>query len=48
MSMARLSNSQGRRQQARDLVALVYGWCTEGLETLDLREARALPDELVQ
>jgi predicted ATPase len=46
MSMARLWNDQGRRQQARDLIAPVYGWFTEGLETLDLREAKALLDEL--
>jgi class 3 adenylate cyclase/predicted ATPase len=48
MSMARLWKSQGRRQQARDLIAPVYGWFTEGLETLDLREAKALLDELAQ
>jgi predicted ATPase len=47
MSMARLWNGQGRRQQARDLIAPVYGWFTEGLETRDLKEARALLDELV-
>jgi predicted ATPase len=46
MSMARLWNNQGRRQQARELIAPVYGWFTEGLETLDLREAKALLDEL--
>jgi class 3 adenylate cyclase/predicted ATPase len=48
MSMARLWNGQGRRQQARDLIAPVYGWFTEGLETRDLKEAKALLDELVQ
>jgi predicted ATPase len=46
MSMARLWNDQGRRQQACDLVAPVYGRFTEGLETLDLRQAKALLDEL--
>jgi predicted ATPase len=46
MSMARLWNDQARRQQACDLVAPVYGQFTEGLETLDLRQAKALLDEL--
>jgi hypothetical protein len=40
MSMARLWNSQGRRQQARDLVSPVYGGFAEGLETLDLKDAK--------
>jgi predicted ATPase len=48
MSMARLWNGQGRRHEARDLIAPVYGWFTEGLETLDLREAKALLEELVE
>jgi hypothetical protein len=40
--------SRGRtdRPRARDLLAPVYGWYTEGFDTLDLREARALLDEL--
>jgi class 3 adenylate cyclase len=46
MSMARLWRDQGKRQQAHDLLAPVYGWFTEGLDTLDLREARVLLDEL--
>jgi predicted ATPase len=46
MSMARLWRSQGRRQQARELLAQVYGWFTEGFDTLDLKEAKALLDEL--
>jgi predicted ATPase len=37
---------QGKRDEARDLVAAVYGWFTEGFETLDLKEAKALLDEL--
>jgi class 3 adenylate cyclase/predicted ATPase len=45
-SMARLWRDQGKRQQARDLLAPVYGWFTEGFETLDLRTARALLEEL--
>ena len=46
MSMARLWRDQGKRDEARDLLAPVYGWFTEGLDTLDLKEARALLDEL--
>jgi class 3 adenylate cyclase/predicted ATPase len=46
MSMARLWRSQGKRQQAHDLLAPVYNWFTEGFDTFDLKEARALLDEL--
>jgi predicted ATPase len=46
MSMARLWRDQGKRNEARDLLAPVYGWFTEGFDTLDLREAKALLDEL--
>jgi predicted ATPase len=46
MSMARLWRDQGKRQQAHDLLAPVYGWFTEGFDTLDLKEAKALLDEL--
>jgi predicted ATPase/class 3 adenylate cyclase len=46
MSMARLRRDQGKRNEARDLLAPVYGWFTEGFDTLDLREAKALLDEL--
>ena len=46
MSMARLWRDQGKRDQARDLLAPVYGWFTEGFDTLDLKEAKALLDEL--
>jgi predicted ATPase len=46
MSMARLWRDQGKRQQARELLAPVYGRFTEGFDTLDLREARALLDAL--
>jgi predicted ATPase len=46
MSMARLWRDQGKRDEARDLLAPVYGWFTEGLDTLDLKEAKALLDEL--
>jgi class 3 adenylate cyclase/predicted ATPase len=46
MSMARLWRDQGKREEARDLLAGVYGWFTEGFDTLDLRQAKALLDEL--
>jgi predicted ATPase len=46
MSMARLWCDQGKRDEARDLLAPVYGWFTEGFDTLDLKEAKALLDEL--
>ena len=45
-SLARLWRDQGRRTQARDLLAPVYGWFTEGFDTLDLKEAKALLEEL--
>jgi class 3 adenylate cyclase/predicted ATPase len=46
MSMARLWRDQGKRDEARDLLAHVYGWFTEGFDTLDLKEAKALLDAL--
>jgi predicted ATPase len=46
MSMARLWRDQGKRDEARTLLAPVYGWFTEGFDTLDLKEAKALLDEL--
>jgi len=46
MSLARLSHDQDRRVEARDLLAPVYGWFTEGFDTPDLKEAKALLDEL--
>jgi tetratricopeptide (TPR) repeat protein len=46
MSLARLLDSTGRRAEARDLLAGVYGWFTEGFETRDLRQARILLDAL--
>jgi predicted ATPase len=42
----RLWSDQGKRVEARDLLAPVYGWFTEGFDTLDLKEAKALLDEL--
>jgi predicted ATPase len=44
--LARLWRSQGKPQQARELLAPVYGWFTEGFDTRDLKEAKALLDEL--
>ncbi len=46
LSLARLWQRQGRRAAARDLLAPVYGWFTEGFDTADLQEAKALLDEL--
>ncbi len=46
MSLARLWQQQGKRQEAYDLVAPVYDWFTEGLDTVDLQEARTLLEEL--
>jgi predicted ATPase len=46
ISMARLWRDQGKRDEARELLAPVYGWFTEGFDTLDLKEAKALLDEL--
>ena len=46
MSLARLLNDQGNRQMARDLLAPVYDWFTEGFDTSDLRNAKALLREL--
>jgi predicted ATPase len=48
MSLARLWRDQGKRAQARDLLAPVYGWFTEGFDTADLKDAKALLDELAQ
>ena len=45
-SLARLLRGQGRNDEARGLLAPIYGWFTEGLDTADLREAKALLDEL--
>jgi len=48
MSLARLWAEQGRRSEARDLLAPVYAWFTEGFDTADLKEAKALLDELTE
>jgi predicted ATPase len=41
-SLARLWGEQGRRAEARDLLGPVYGWFTEGFDTADLKDAKAL------
>jgi predicted ATPase len=46
MSTARLWRDQGKRDEARELLARVYSWFAEGFDTLDLKEAKALLDEL--
>jgi predicted ATPase len=45
-SYARLMCDQGRIREAYDLLEPIYGWFTEGFDTLDLREAKAMVDEL--
>jgi len=47
-SLARLWGEEGPRAEARDLLAPVYGWFTEGFDTADLKDAKALLDELSQ
>jgi predicted ATPase len=46
--LARLWRDQGKRDEARELLAPVYGWFTEGFDTLDLKQAKALLDELAR
>jgi len=46
VNLARLRRDQGRRGEAHDLLAPVYGWFTEGFGTPDVKEAKALLDEL--
>ena len=46
--LARLWREQGKRTEARDLLAPIYGWFTEGFDTLDLKQAKSLLDELAQ
>ena len=45
-SLARLWSKQGKRKEACNLIEPLYGWFTEGFETPDLKEAKALLDEL--
>jgi predicted ATPase len=46
MSLSRLWQQQGKRAEARELLAPIYGWFTEGFDTADLKEAKALLEEL--
>jgi predicted ATPase len=46
LSLSRLWRQQGRRQAARELLAPIYGWFTEGFDTADLQEAKALLEAL--
>jgi predicted ATPase len=46
LSLARLRSDQGRQAEARQLLAPIYGWFTEGFDTADLEEAKALLEEL--
>jgi predicted ATPase len=48
LSLSRLWRAQGKHDDARTLLAKIYGWFTEGFETRDLRAAKALLDELSQ
>jgi predicted ATPase len=48
MSLSRLWRQQGKRQEAHALLAEIYGWFTEGFDTKDLQEAKALTEELSQ
>jgi adenylate cyclase len=45
MSLSRLWQRQGKHHAARDTLSAIYGWFTEGFETKDVREAKALLDE---
>jgi predicted ATPase len=46
MSLALLLAKQGRRDEARAMLAEIYGWFTEGFDTADLKDAKSLLDEL--
>ena len=46
MNLSRLWQRQGKRDEARQLLAEIYGWFTEGFDTKDLQEAKALLEEL--
>jgi predicted ATPase len=48
MSLSGLWQQQGKRQEAHALLAPIYGWFTEGFDTVDLREAKTLFDELTR
>jgi predicted ATPase len=46
MNMSRLWRDQGKREESREFLAPVYGWFPEGFDTLELKDAKALLDEL--
>jgi len=46
MSLCRLWQKQGKREEARQMLAEIHGWFTEGFDTPDLKEAKALLEEL--
>ena len=46
MSLSRLWQQQGKKEQARQMLAEIYGWFTEGFDTADLQGAKALLEEL--
>ncbi len=46
MSLARLWQKQGKKNEARQMLAEIYGWFTEGFDTADLKEAKTLLEEL--
>jgi predicted ATPase len=48
MSLGRLLQKQGKRDVARQMLAEIYGWFSEGFDTADLKEAKALLDELAE
>ena len=45
-SLSRLWQQQGKKEEARQMLAKIYGWFTEGFDTADLKEAKALLEEL--
>ncbi len=47
MSLSRLWQQQGKQEEAHQLLAEIYGWFTEGFDTADLKEAKALLEELL-
>jgi len=47
ISLARLLRKQGNRDDAREMLAEIYGWFTEGFDTADLKDAKALLEQLV-
>jgi len=46
MSLSRLLEKQGKKEEARRMLAEIYGWFTEGFDTTDLKDAKTLLDEL--